>query len=95
MSIISIITIPFKEEDDEASATLSFFSTTRTEALSPNLLDLEIINRDNCKLKIKDKDSQPTHVVASVTYGGDCHFNFEHVRLSKSISISKPSLIRN
>jgi len=65
---------PDHDLEEKAKVTLSYQSTTRTEALSS---DLSNKTKLNCDVNIQDKNSHPTHVVASITYGGDCHFVFE------------------
>ena len=66
----------FQVKKDTASVRVTFKGLTRTESISPTLTSRR--EKRICNLP-SSSNQAPTHFVASVTYGGNCHFVFEKV----------------
>jgi hypothetical protein len=67
-----------EESENKASVRLSYKSITKTESISTYLTNKAFDGNHTSQACKWDKNGDiPTHVVSSVTYGGDAHFIFE------------------
>ena len=57
---------------------LHYKSLTKTETLDSDILN---VSNKHCPDKTVMEGFEATHVVTSITYGGDAHFIFKDVRI--------------
>jgi hypothetical protein len=69
-----------QDYSEKATVRLSYKSTTKTEAISTYLTNKLANSTQSAQACNWDKVGDvPTHVVSSITYGGDTHIVFEKV----------------